>query len=289
MKRIAFLAVTAIAALSSSGGAQTGNNLPGTPYPAKPVPVDASTAPYKTTPVPQGAIETPFSLDAKTLGDKKLLQYRSEEEMAQEDRALMEKADPSIREGATMAGIEFDKGSWSREQILCGAMPGHIFVQFRRDNGTGDVSLFTAAIARNGNGRARVIPIQRRGFALYSPAPVNELTVASFNRILADEPISKSSDWLATGLCYAALTGAHPMVSPAANDAAGANPALQFPPTLEVGKSGESTVRFVDVASEKQPMQWALTFSGKGQLLKVQHFPTPIYAVNQQAVQKSAP
>jgi hypothetical protein len=288
MKRFTFLALAAIASLSSLCRAQTSETLQGTPYPAKPIPVDASGTPYKGTPVPQGKIETPFSLDAQALDSKSLLQYRREEEMTPEDRSLVEKAAPWIRENAAMAGIEFDKANWSREQIVCQAMPDHLFLLFKGNNGAGDVSLFTAAIARSGNGRVRIIPIQRRGFALFSPAPVNELTVASFNRILADEPISKTSDWLGAGLCYAALTGAHPMVSPAAKDAANENLALQFPPTLEVGRFGESTVRFVDVASEKQPMQWAITFSGKGQLLKVEHFPTPTYAVNPAPLEKSA-
>jgi len=280
MKQFAFLAMAALAILSSSSQAQTSNNLPGTTYPVTIVPADESGASYKSTPIPEGKIETPFSLDTKAPAGGDLLQYRSEDEMTAEDRALVEKVDHSIREGAAMAGIEFDKGSWSREQIVCQAMPGHIFLLYKGNNGAGDVSLFSAAISRSGKGRVRIIPIQRRGFALFSPAPVDELTVASFNRILADEPISKSSDWLATGLCYAALTGAHPLVAPSTKDAANANLALSFPPTLEVGRFGKSTVRFVDVANQKQAMQWALTFSGSGKLLKVEHFPTPIYAVN---------
>jgi hypothetical protein len=47
---------------------------------------------------------------------------------------------------------------------------------------------------------------------------------------------------------------------------------------LEVGVDGESTVRFVNVAEPRQPMQWELTFDAEGQLVKVVHLPTPVYA-----------
>jgi hypothetical protein len=289
MKRFSIPTLAAVVYLSLICHAQAGGNSPAMPYPAKPVPEARPADSYKTTPIPQGKTETPFSLDAGSSGDKNPVEYRSEDQVSPEDRALMEAADHAIRQDAAMAGIELDKGSWSREQILCRAMPEHIFLLFRGNNGARDMSLFTAAILRNGNSRVRILPIQRRGFALFSPAPVNELTVASFNRILADEPIGKSTDWLGTGLCYAALTGEHPQIAASPSDAKTANPGLSFPPTLEVGRFGESTVRFVDFADAKQAMQWALTFSGKGQLLKVEHFPTPTFAVNRAPAVNTAP
>ena len=125
----------------------------------------------------------------------------------------------------------------------------------------------------------RIIPVERRGYSLFSPAAVNALTVSAFNRIRADEPENKSADWLATALCYAALAGARPALSISPKDPADATESLVFPPTLEVGVSGDSTVRFVDLASEKRPVEWALTFSQKGELLNVVHFATPSFAV----------
>jgi hypothetical protein len=129
-----------------------------------------------------------------------------------------------------------------------------------------------------GKGRVRVIPVERRGFSLFSPAPVNELAVAAFNRIRAQEPASPPPDWLSTSLCYAALTEPRSEVSSSASPSPEANLALSFPPILEIGLDGESTVRFVDAAEPRQPMQWALTFDAKGQLIKVEHYPTPTYA-----------
>ena len=128
-------------------------------------------------------------------------------------------------------------------------------------------------------GRVRIIPIQRRGYSLFSPAPVNALAIAAFNRIRADEPATKAADWLSTALCYAALTGGHPDASPLAKNPADANLGLSFPPTIEVQGDGGATVRFVDAAAVPQPMQWALTFNSTGKLLKVTHSATPLYAV----------
>jgi hypothetical protein len=199
--------------------------------------------------------------------------------MTEMDRHLAASAEQSIREGATMEGIEFDKGKWSYEQLVCKALPDHVFLLFHENNGAGDRSLFSAAIPRSSVGRVRIIPIQRRGYSLFSPAPVNALAIAVFNRMRAEEPASKPADWLSTGLCYAALTGGHPDTSPLAKKSADANLGLSFPPTIEVQGDGGAIVRFVDAAASRQPMQWALTFNSKGRLLKVAHSATPLYAV----------
>jgi len=199
--------------------------------------------------------------------------------MTQPDRDLADGAQASIRENTTLAGIEFGQGKWTYQQLECQALPGHLFLIYKGENGAGDISLFSAAIARAGNGQVRIIPIQRRGFSLFSPAPVNPLTIAAFNRIRLSEPESQNADWLATALCYAALTGAHPEIASTPDKSPDASLSLSFPPTLEVGNYGESTVRFVDVASPSQPKEWALTFNGKGLLLKVTNSAVPAYAV----------
>ncbi|MFZ0337846.1 MAG: hypothetical protein WAL45_07430 [Terracidiphilus sp.] len=198
--------------------------------------------------------------------------------MSDSDRNLALKSRPAIRDAAAFAGIEFDKEKWSYRQLDCQALPSHLLLLFTGDGGAGDASLFSAAIPRTGRGRVRVIPVERRGFSLFSPAPVNALAMAAFNRIRAEEPASQPADWLATGLCYAALTEPRLEVSIAPSPTPRVSLALSFPPTLEVGVDGESTVRFVNVAEPRQPMQWALTFDAKGQLVKVLHFPTPAYA-----------
>lgn len=243
------------------------------------MPATSSGAYYQTRPVPPVQILTPFSVDASPSASVKLIDFRSENQMTGQDHDLAASTEPSIREGATLAGIEFDKGKWTYQQLVCQALPSHMFLLFKSNNGAGDLSLFSAAIPRSGKGRVRIIPIQRRGFSLFSPAPVNPLTIATFNRIRADEPAKSTADWLATALCYAALTGAHPQTSPLPEKSADTSFQLSFPPTLEVGGSGELVVRFVDVAAAPQPMEWTLTFNSRGQLLKVTNFATPVFVV----------
>ncbi len=193
------------------------------------------------------------------------------------DRDLAANSQPAIRDAAAFAGIEFEKGKWSYQQLECQAIPNHLFLLFKADSGAGDVSLFSASIPRDGKGRVRIIPVERRGFSLYSPAPVNALAMATFNRVRAEEPKGPPADWLATSLCYAALTDPNIEIALAPRQATDSDLGLSFPPSLEMGAEGESTVRFVDVATPRQPMQWALTFDAKDQLVKVEHFPAPVY------------
>jgi hypothetical protein len=244
----------------------------------KPLSSDLSGSSYKTRPVAPVSVSPAFSINASASAKIDPLEYRSADEMTAEDHSLAANADARIREGATLAGMEFDRGKWTHQQLVCHALPDHVFLLFENDNGPGDLSLFSAAIPRGAGGRVRIIPIERRGYSLFSPASVNALTVAAFNRIRADEPANKSADWLATALCYAALAGARPAVTPLKKDPAGDDVSLAFPPTLELDNEGDSTVRFVDVASTRNPSEWALTFDAKGQLLKVEHFPTPAYS-----------
>lgn len=249
----------------------------GTPQ-GTPLPSDLSGSSYKARPIAPVPVSPAFSPNAPDSARIDPLEFRSVDEMTTEDRSLAANADARIRESATLAGIEFDHGKWTHQQLVCRALPDDVFLLFENDNGPGDRSLFSVAIARGSSGRVRIIPIERRGYSLFSPAPVNALTVAAFNRIRADEPENKSADWLATALCYAALAGARPAVTPSQKDPTGNNVGLAFPPTLEVDTNGDSTVRFVDVAPPRNPSQWALTFSAKGQLIKVDHFATPSYS-----------
>jgi hypothetical protein len=221
----------------------------------------------------------PFSVDPQQSPNAKLIEFHAESEMTQPDRDLAASSQASIRSDAALAGIEFGEGKWTYEQLVCPALPGHLFLLYRGDNGAGDVTIFSAAISRAGDGHVRIIPVQRRGFSLFSPAPVNALTIAAFNRIRMSEPANPDADWLAVALCYAALTGAHPETSPIQDKSPEPGLTLSFPPTLEVGVGGESTVRFVDGSGPRQPTEWALTFNGKGQLLKVINSAVPAYPV----------
>ncbi len=272
-------ALPAAILMAAPCGAQTSADSSHASYPAAPIPSDSSRAPYKTRPVPATEIVAPFSLEASPSATANPIGFRSENQMSEMDSNLAASAESSIREGATMAGIEFDKGRWSYEELVCQALPDHVFLLFHENNGAGDRSFFSAAIPRSGNSRVSIIPIQRRGYSLFSPAPVNPLAIAAFNRIRAQETANSAADWLSTAWCYAALTGNHPEVSLLPAKSANADLALSFPPTIEVQGDGGAMVRFVEVAATRQPVQWALSFNSKGKLLKVARTPTPPYDV----------
>jgi hypothetical protein len=270
--------IAAMAVFASLCAAQATPVPPAPPYPVKPVPSEPSTIPYPAKPVPQSTTVTQFSSDATPAAIAHFIVYRSQEEMSASDRDLAVKTQAAIRDAAAFSGIEFDQEKWDYRQLDCQALPGHLFLLFNGNGGADNASLLSAAIPRTGKSRVRVIPVERRGFSLFSPAPVNPLAIAAFNRIRAEELPGQPADWLATGLCYAALTEPRIEVSTSPRPSPKAGVALSFPPLLEVGADGESTVRFVNVAEPRQPMQWALTFDAKGQLVKVLHFPAPVYA-----------
>lgn len=271
--------VSALAPFVTSLVAHSAQARSNAPYATVPEPAVSSGDTYKVRLVPSLVNQTPFPIEPPASEAGKGIVFRPQSRMTEADSGLASSAQPSIRGDAALQGFEFDQGKWTYQQLVCPALPGHLFLLYKGDNGTGDVSLFSAAIPRAGNGHALVIPIERRGFSLYSPAPVNALNIATFNRIRAGELASQSADWLTTALCYAALTGARPQISAVQKISSDANLALSFPPTLEVGANGESTVRFVDSAVATKPTEWALAFSSKGELVKVTISAVPLYAV----------
>ncbi len=246
-----------------------------------------STTPSNARPVPERTVPTPFSPGAGPLEIARSIQLRSPEEMSEQDRLLEADSESSIAERAGYADIAFNQGQWSYRQLVCPALPSHLFLRFTRNHGAGDVSVFSASIPRNGDGRIRIIPIERRSYALFSPAPVNALTIAAFNRIRAEDhfvdqpgpapnPAPNSGPgWLGTALCYAALAGANPIA--ASEHAAGAR---TFPsasaPSLEIPAQGGAIIRFTDLSAAPRPMDWTLIFNGKGRLLKATHSPAGI-------------
>lgn len=223
----------------------------------------------------------PFSIDGSHRKPAYTIEFRSADQMTEKDRLLAADAESSIAEHAGFAGFELDQPNWGYQQVVCPALPNHLFLQYMRNNGTGDVTVFSASIPRNGEGRVRIIPILRRGYSLFSPAPINALTVSAFNHIRAEEHSDADSDWLGNGLCYAALAGAHPQISPP-----GAEPSLDKPiPALtavmevKLVSPYEQVIRFADAAATPRPMQWTMTFSRNGKLIKATHSAAPMETV----------
>src|SRR5579863_3455873 len=226
--------------------------------------------------VPSRTPPMPFPPGSEAPGRLHKIEFISPDKMSEKDKLLEADAESSIQERTGWAAMDFNQGTWNYRQLVCPALPNHLFLQFTRNNGAGDVSVFSASIPRNGEGRVRIIPIQRRGYSLFSPAPINALTISAFNHIRAEEKAGRTPDWLMTGLCYAALAGAHPETVLLPDTLAAQKFPAAPPATLEIPLKGGAVIHFVDVAAAPHPMQWTMTFDGKGKLLRAGHSVAPL-------------
>jgi hypothetical protein len=187
--------------------------------------------------------------------------------MTASDRDAAGNAMPFIETRAAVEGFNLNQDKWSYQQIVCPVLPEHLLLLFARNNGAGDLSMFSAVLPQGGKGNVLILPIMRRGYSPYTPAPENLMIISAFNDILAHEKTAKKMDWLTAGLCYAALTGNQVVLSqPTENPAKNAFP-LEMSPLLEIGDDGITVVRFVDVAAPQRPKEWDLTFDKNGKLL----------------------
>lgn len=244
-------------------------------------PDDATSSPpahSRIVPMPNSV--GPFSADVPQRKVNSLIEFVPASSMSEKDRLLAADAESSIAERAGFELLGLDQGKWTYQQIRCSALPGHLFLQYKRNNGAGDVTVFSASIPRDNDGRVRIIPIIKRGYSLFSPAPINALTISVFNHIRGEEPAeNRSSDWLGTGLCYAALAGAHPqIVSPDVEPAIG-KPIPAMTAVMDVENRGGEVISFADAAAQPHPMEWTLTFTAKGKLIKATHKPAPVIKV----------
>jgi hypothetical protein len=235
--------------------------------------------PYKAKAIAPKRIPVPFVPDFEAEESSHSIELLPADQMTEQDRDVEADAEASIAEHAGMNGLEFNEGAWSYQQIVCPALPNHMFLRFTRNNGDRDVSLFSASIPRNGEGRVRIIPILRRSYSLFSPAPINALTIAAFNHIRTEEGPGPARGWLGIGLCYAALAGANPQLE-AQGDLSGKQ---KFYPqslaTLYLMPTGGATIQFNDATARPRPIQWELIFNSKGRLMKVTHTPAPVLTV----------
>lgn len=229
-------------------------------------------------PIQPTAIKAPSDSNTSDSGLLRSVEFRPADQMNTRDREVEANAESAISEHARYSGLEFNTGRWTYEQISCAAFPEHLFLRFMRNNRTGDVSLFSVSIPRNNEGRVRIIPIQLRGYSLFSPAPINALTMSAFNHIRAEENPDQRpvSAWLATGLCYAALAGGHPQLAPTDGNALQAksmalNSIALNKGLLQVSGNGGASISFDDLSAIPKPMHWSMVFDGRGKLVKASH------------------
>lgn len=248
----------------------------GAPLQGQSAVADASPSQVRTRPVPQLLPPRPFSIDELHKGSGLSIEFLPTGQMTTADRTLAADAESSIAEHARLSGYDLQRGQWSYQQILCPALPGHLFLQYLSNNGAKDFSVFSASIPRAGAGRVRIIPILKRSYSLFSPAPVNALTISAFNHIRAEQPSGDSADWLGNGLCYAALAGAHPRIASPDAALAREEPTPMLSAMMEIPLHGGEIIRFVDGAALPRPMEWTMTFTPKGKLIKATHMRAPL-------------
>jgi len=248
-----------------------------TPACAQQTPNNASTG-LKVRSVPYKVAPMPFPPGSETPGRVHTIQFIPAEQMSEKDKLLEADAESSIQDRTGWSAMDYSsgEGGWKYRQMVCPALPNHLFLQFTRNNGAGDVSMFSASIPRNGEGRVRIIPIQRRGYSLFSPAPINALTISAFNHIRAEEHSDRPPDWLTTGLCYAALAGAQPDAALLPKEPGDQKFPAAMPAIMEIPGHGGAIIQFADVAAKPRPMLWVMRFDGKGKLLKASHSPAPL-------------
>jgi len=221
-------------------------------------------------------VERPIPFSTGARDNVELIKFRTVDQMTEKDRNLVADAESSISERAGFLGLDFNGGKWNYEQVVCSAIPNHILLRFARNNGTGDVSVFSASIPRDGDGRVRIIPIQMRGYSLFSPAPINAMTISAFNHIRAEEHFATPPDWLGTGLCYAALAGGRPQAVLPAESSENWKSLLAGPPKLEIQNGRNVILSFVDISATARPMEWTMNFDIRGNLLKAMHRPAEL-------------
>jgi hypothetical protein len=254
-RRSAVLALVVFALVCSRGKAQQARTIPASPTPQ----------PFTRQ---KASIPLPFSLGGERPEAAALISFSSSDQMSQPDRDLWAGSQAAVSQQANAAGLDFNQGTWDTHQIVCSALPDHLFLNFTRASGTDEASAFTASIPRGGGGPVRIIPILRRGYSPFSTAPVNALTISAFNHIRAEEHPAQPSDWLATGVCYAALAGARPEIGLAGNvnqrkDSTAAPGSL----TITAGSGGE--ISFIDLNANSRRDLWTMSFDGSGRLLAV--------------------
>jgi len=232
-------------------------------------------------PIPGQVRLKPYFSDDPNPARLHAIEFRTVDQMTEKDRLQAANAESSIAENIRYADLEFNQGKWIYQQVVCPALPNHIFLRFLRNNGVGDTTVFTASIPRGDEGRVRIIPIQRRGYSLFSPAPINALTISAFNHIRAEEnpDAGHSPDWLGTALCYAALAGGHPQPAVLSDNPAADKFPIASTALLEVGNNGGAVLSFTDVSAKPRPMRWTMTFDRKGKLIKGGHSPADLISI----------
>lgn len=210
------------------------------------------------------AESVPFSLNP-IAGEH--FSIRSADQMSPADKDLLASAHSAILEATRNMVPEYSEPGWSAEQIDCPALSNHLLIRFTRTRGKGDVSVFTAAVRRNSPQQVQIIPVLRGGYSLFTPAARNNLTIATFNHIRAEQKSTGKPNWVEVARCYVALAGSDPDIPQQAADDASDGLSAAAEPMLELSESHQPIIRYETL--RPSPTQWKMIFDKKGRLLAV--------------------
>ena len=229
--------------------------------------------PGKKRIVPAPVEPAPFAVNRAHRDPAYSVKFDDAGQLPASDRLVVANAESTITELARSAGFEYSESGWNYREITCPTFSNHVFLQFSRNNGRGDVSMFSASIPRNGMGKIRIIPILKRSYSLFSPAPINAMTISAFNHMRTEEGQAANEDWLGNALCYAALAGAQPQILttdswPTTQSAA---PSLTAVLDVQFNAKGQEVISFDDAAARPRAMEWTMTFTRDGKLIKATH------------------
>jgi hypothetical protein len=224
--------------------------------------------------------QSPFPLDGRGRNIQSL-EFLTPGQMSAGDARFAENAQTAIAERAAHQGFDLwdhvgtAPGEWGYEQAVCPAFPDQMILEYSRDRGNGDISLFSAIIPRGNEGHVRVIPVRRRSYSLWTSTPTNALTLNDFNHLVKESPNGLDPDWLTIGLCYAALAGGHVRAALHPLSAAEEVYPLFVPAKLTSFSTTGAEVRFADISRYTDPkahaMEWVMNFAQSGRLLNVKH------------------
>ena len=225
--------------------------------------------------VPVDRWSMPYDANSPRSNGTPAIEFRNARDLSAADRDLVQRARTAIERQAEIQGFDLNRGHWGYRQIVSSAFRGELVLWFERDEGPGDRSLFTAAIARGEKGKVEVIPILRRGYSPYKRAAESPLTIAVFNRLRAHGSEDQRQEWTSVCLAYAALAGARVQL------AQGGGAELQQNLTndrltVEADLDRTFMAYFVDQESPHHPLRWTMTFDSEGRLLKVTFVPAAV-------------
>ena len=233
-------------------------------------------------PAPSRPLSSPFPLDTHTTAAS-TLHFVPVDQLPAADRTLLAASQPRITALAREQGFDFPgqaasgqgsekiRSHWIAQQAVCTALPDHLLIRYQRAPDTHREASFTVSVPRSAAGRIRFVPVERKGFTLYTPARRNRLTLVVFNDLLREDAHTIHADWLGLGLCYAALAGDRVQAATALVPSTGDPQPTYTTAALSLSWKQPPAITFVGLPpGGANPLQWTLIFTPGGLLHKVQ-------------------